>query len=230
MKLKTFIFTIMFFVCFLVFSMQTKAAATNALYTKSPLTINDNRITLKLYLNVEHDISGVIFPWSFDQSKLKLVSIKSSKFNVTYKDLNNNITRNIVLDTANDYSGEVELVEIIFETTSDFKDGDSTEIRFGSGQAASYKMSSNFTGVSYEASKEGKKIEMSYSVVPIVTTLESSNNDGTIAQLDSKAKSSKKKGNIKAEKTGIGVPGYSIILLVGGFVISKRSKAVLYRV
>jgi hypothetical protein len=215
-----------------MFCLVVKAEEINALYTKSPLTVVDNKITLKLYVNTEHDISGAIFPWSFDQNKLKLVSVKSSNFNVTYKDLNNNLTRNIVLDSANDYNGEVELVEIVFEPTSEFNESDIASIRFGSGQIASYKKSSNITGLEFKALKEEEKIEMTYSVVPIVTTLENSGKDGSLALLDSgtSSKAKKKTGAIKAEKTGIGVPGYAIILLLGGIVITRKNKSIMYRV
>lgn len=229
------------FIClfaFMCFTINSKAVETKTLYTKSSLSINDSKqISLKIYVKTDDIISGALIPWSFDTSKLKLVSLTSKNFSVTYKDQQDKITKNIVLDSAKDFSGEVELFEIKFELTSGFKDTNSTLINFNPGQIASYKTSYKTAGASFEVSRgTNNTINLDYEVIPIPVTLENTTNNSKTTKLDTGSESSNsgsessKNSNIGAIDTGVAIPSLTIAVFGCGFVGFKKKKNILFKI
>ena len=239
MKLNSLIKLSLILLFFLVFSITAKAVDTQVLYTKSNLSIKDNsKITLKIYAKSDDLISGALIPWSFDTNKLKVTSIKSSKFNVTYKDQQGNLTKNIVLDSAKDYTGEIELFEIVFEATSNFKSGETTVIKFNPGQIANYRKTYKSAGAEFDINKSGtNNYEIAYEEIPVPVTLENdTSNNSSATKLDAgttKNNNSSDKGNIDAIDTGVVIPTLAVSIFGCGFVgINKYSKkkGMLYKI
>ncbi len=244
--IKLFGFLLLFFVGLAV---EVNATSNNMLYTTSSLVINDSKeFSFKVYVKTNNTISGAVIPWNFDTDKLNLVSITSKNFNLTYRDQHERLTSNIVLDSTKDFTGEIELFEIKFEVTSNFKDNDSASINFGFGQIANYRKSYKITGVSFKVNKGlNNSINIESNEIPISTDSpnetsssnyltptklaanEENKNDG----LPNDEAANKNNGNIEAINTGSIVPYISIFLLCCCFVGFKsltRKASLFYKI
>ena len=222
---------VLFLSIFFISPHSINAVENNTLFTKSSLSIVGNKITLKMYVKSDEKISGILIPWSYDKDKLTLVSLSSSNFSATYQDPQGNLTRNILLDSAKEFQGEIELFQVVFELNSDFKIADKALITFNPGQLANYKNSYKMNGASFEVTHgSSNTLNINYSVIPISTNIKTNSVDSNKMMaannvISDNLEDVQKSDNISAIDTGYDLPVIALVLLLVSFFMVRNSKS-----